>query len=174
VLVAAVAAIGIAVGMALPHNTPASIALLALATACVVVAVRDESVAPLHGLHRVVRLPWRRSLSATAASFAARVAGSARALVTRRRPPTAIVLDEPDDEAESWWGAPATPASAEPTPASPEPASPEPVLAAPLRSAQVAAPGRLHKVRAFGRRRFDALARRMSPTDDAGVDVSVS
>src|SRR5215213_2326576 len=139
VLYAAVAVIGVAVGVALPQSTTLSVALFAVA-ACslVVVAMRGESTAPLHGLHRVVRLPLRTSASATLESFGSRLAGSARALVRLDPAPVPVVLDEPDDEAESWWGpvtAPLTPPAAAP------PAPSTPVVAAAMASARVASDG---------------------------------
>jgi hypothetical protein len=156
-LACAVSALGVAVGMSLPRSTPVSVALFALAAcALVTVALRDESIAPLHGLHRVMRLPLRQSLAATIASFGSRIAGTARGLVSRRPELTPIVLDEPDDEAEAWWGraaasAPAPTLAAQPRPVEPveaavtvepvDPVSPAPVLAAPLPSAHVATDG---------------------------------
>mgnify|MGYP000873098681 CR=1 FL=1 len=98
-------ATGVAIGMTLPHSTTASVALLGGAAACLVlVAVRRDAVAPLHGLHRIVRLPFGTSVAATFASLWSRVAGSVGAVAQLRPRPTPLVLDEPDDEADEWWG----------------------------------------------------------------------
>ena len=168
-LAVSVAVLCVAVGMSLPHSTTASVLLFLAAGGCIVIVVmRDESRAPLHGLHRVVRLPLLAALSATLASFWSRITGSAHALVGRRMQPTPIVLDEPDDEAEARWGPTAaapprlaatsstpvsTPMSA-PAPArqpEPEVVVPElvfePVLAAPMSSARVRADDTGLKVR---------------------------
>ena len=152
--------------MMLPRSTTASVVLLASAAVCLAaVALHAESFAPLHGLHRVVRLPLLRSISATVASFSARVVGSLRALRHLRPTPSAIVLDELDEDAAAWWGttaapppaasvpapfvpvpsAPVPPAPVPPVPVPPMPApyapvdtaSLSPVLAAPLPSARV-------------------------------------
>ena len=156
-LAVSVAVLCVAIGMSLPDSTTASVLLFVAAGGCLLIVVmRDEARAPLHGLHRVVRLPLFVATSATLASFWSRLSGSARAVVGERMQPTPIVLDEPDDEAEAWWGpTAATPpplASFLPTPeleqlAQPEPPAPEPepvfapVLAAPIPSARVPAAG---------------------------------
>jgi hypothetical protein len=175
-LTAAIAAFGVAVGMTLPRSTPASVVVLAAAVMCAAfVATGAESIAPLHGLHRVVRLPWRRSLAATLASFASRVAGSARAWFRRAPQLTPIVLDEPDDEAEAWWGA----SSAPPNEADVEPPAQvelAPVLAAAVTSAHVPAGSGeqtrwAKKARAGLRHRFATLARRMEQTEEVGAST---
>jgi hypothetical protein len=149
-LAVSVGVLCVAIGMALPHSVTASMLLFAAAACCLVVLVlRDETRAPLHGLRRVVRLPVWRSLAVTSASFGARVVGTFHAAVGRRFQPTPIAADEDDDEAEAWWGAssaelaplplmsavPDAEPDAEPTP------TPvlEPVLAAPMQSAHVPA-----------------------------------
>jgi hypothetical protein len=130
----------VALGMALPHNATASVLLFAAAAGCLVVLVmRDERRAPLHGLRRVVRLPLFRSVGATAASFRARTAGTFRAVVRQRFQPTPIALDEADDEAEAWWGASNTDELAPSTPPAPSTPVLEPVQAAPVQSAHVPA-----------------------------------
>lgn len=160
-----VAVLGVALGMMLPENRGAFFALLGVAACCVVVViVRDERRAPLHGLHQVVRLPFRTSVTTTCASFASRIAGSIRRVFGPRRP-APIVLDEPDEEAAAWWGpkvVDATPPPAAPLVTSalpvemptaeapvptyaslavapPEPTGPVPVLAAPIAKAHVPA-----------------------------------
>jgi hypothetical protein len=161
--------------MALPRSAPASIALFVLATCCLVMlALCHESVAPLHGLHRVVRLPLRRSLAATLASFASRVVGTVHALVPHRHELTPIVLDEPDEDAAEWWGpsVPPMPLQAEPALSS----SPVPVLAAPLHSVHVAPDGsdvssRLQQLRATVRFHLASLAQRMKSTADADAST---
>jgi hypothetical protein len=107
-LAASVVVIGIGVGMSLPHDHTATIVLLVASVACLVlVGGRDESVAPLHGLRRVVRLPLRAAIGATLASFRARLGGSLRAVGAKLRPePPPLVLDEPDEESAAWWGVP--------------------------------------------------------------------
>jgi len=114
VMVTSVAAIGIAVGTALPRSTTASSAVLVAAACCVAVVVLSDP------------------------SFAWRFVGTLRTVVGRRPGPVPIVLDEPDDEAEEWWGATVAPVPAPwpPTPP-PAPALPAPVLAAPMPSAHV-------------------------------------
>jgi hypothetical protein len=144
------AIIGVAAGNALPQNTTASLALLAAAVCCLaLVMLRDPSRAPLHGLHRVVRLPLRTSVAATMESFASRLVGTLHAAFSRRLQPTPLALDEPDDEAEEWWGAMAAPPRPEPPPAPlapwppaspPAPPLPAPVHAAPMPSARVPSP----------------------------------
>jgi hypothetical protein len=163
-----VAVLGVALGMALPDNRIAFFALLGVAACCVVIVIaRDERRAPLHGLHHVVRLPLRTSVTTTFASIGSRIAGTVRSGFGTR-PPSPIVLDEPDDEATAWWGPTAVatalpvpvpaesavavpplavlaPAEApEPTYAAialvqPEPTTPVPVLAAPIATAHVPA-----------------------------------
>jgi hypothetical protein len=164
-LAVSVAVLCVAIGMSLPHSTTASVLLFVAAACCLVIVVmRDEARAPLHGLHRVIRLPFSSALSATLASFWSRVRGSARAVLGRRMQPTPLVLDEADDEAEAWWGR----AAADPPPLissipglEPEPPElvpesevevlPEPVLApvlaAPMQSARVPAEDAGIKVR---------------------------
>jgi hypothetical protein len=129
------ALMGVGVGLVLPRSTTASVALLAGAAACLaLVAFHAESLAPLHGLHRVVRLPFLRSIAVTFVSLTSRAVGSVRSVVRARPQPSPLVLDEPDDEAEAWWGAPWPPAPPAPVPV---PELPAPVLAAPLPSAHV-------------------------------------
>ncbi len=132
---ASVAVIGIAVGTALPRSPAASVALLGAAACCLaVLAISNPAVAPLHGLHRVVRLPLRVSVAVSLESLASRCIGTAHAIVGRRAGPTPIVLDEPDDDAEEWWGATAEPATREPAnrePTTREPATTEPPVLAP-------------------------------------------
>jgi hypothetical protein len=146
-LATSVAVACVALGMWLPRNRTASVLLFAAAGCCLVVLVLlDDARAPLHGIRQVVRLPLRRSLSATFESFWSRLTGTLRASVLRRMEPTPIVLDEADDEAAAWWGPTATTAHAEPevpvpSPPASEPAPPRlaPVLAAPMATAHVPA-----------------------------------
>ena len=153
-LAVSVAVLCVAIGMSLPHSTTASVLLFVAAGGCLLIVVmRDEARAPLHGLHGVVRLPLVAATSATLASFWSRLAGSARAVVGARMQPTPLVLDEPDDEAEAWWGrTPTEPLQLEaflPRPVSDALEEPErepepmlaPVLAAPIESARVPASG---------------------------------
>ena len=136
---------GVAIGTALPQSTTASLVLLAAAACClVIVTVRDPSLAPLHGLHRVVRLPLRRSVAVAVESLTSRLVGTLRAAFSRRPKPTPILLDEPDEEADEWWGATAAPTPPAPGPAPPLPA---PVLAASMASAHVQSP-RTRSIRA--------------------------
>ena len=110
VLAASFVVIGVALGVALPQDMDASFVLLAVASGCVVlVATRRESVAAHHGLYRPVRLPVRTAISATFGSFRSRITGTARA--TFGRPPE-VPAQEPDDEAEAWWGPLASPSAA--------------------------------------------------------------
>ena len=164
-LAVSVAVLCVAIGMSLPHSTTASVLLFVAAGCCLLIVVmRDEARAPLHGLHRVVRLPFSAALAASLASFWSRITGSLRAVLGRRMQPTPIVLDEPDDEAEAWWGrTAATPPpltslmpGLEPDPPELVPESevevlPEPVLApvlaAPMQSARVPAEDAGIKVR---------------------------
>src|SRR5690349_18406773 len=151
-LAVSVAVLCVAIGMSLPHSATASVLLFVAAGGClVIVLLSDEARAPLHGLHRVVRLPLVTAVSATLASFWSRLTGSVRAVVGQRMQPTSIALDEPDDEAEAWWGSAASaPPTLEPLLSSlpslelaepePEPVL-EPVLAAPMPSARVPASG---------------------------------
>jgi hypothetical protein len=167
-MVASMTMIGVAVGTALPQSTTASLALLAAAVCCLfLVLLRDPSRAPLHGLHRVVRLPLRTSVVVMAESFTARLVGTLRAVFSRRTPLTPLVLDEPDDEAEEWWGATAAPAPLAPWPPArpPEAPLPAPVLAAPMASAHVSSPrlrstkARIAHVRMHARRRIQSLTK---------------
>lgn len=152
--------------MSLPHSATASVLLFAAAGGCIVIVLmRDEARAPLHGLHRVVRLPARAACSASLASFWSRITGSVHAVVGRRMQPTPMVLDEADDESEAWWG----PKAAAPRPlplalAAPEPEPDpepeperetvipelvlEPIVAAPIQTARVPSHDAGVKVRA--------------------------
>lgn len=182
-MVTSIAVIGVAVGMALPQSTTASAALVGAAAVClVIVAVRGDSVAPLHGLHRIVRLPLATSVTATMASLRSRIVGSARALARIRPRPTPLVLDEPDDDADSWWGVRPVPTAPAVDVPDVEPSAaqlPAPVLAAPMRSARVPDddPGRIRRrLERFGagaRRPLDALGRRWKRTaGDASARTS--
>jgi hypothetical protein len=156
-LAISVAVLCVAIGMSLPHSTTASVLLFVAAGGCLlIVLLRDETRAPLHGLHRVVRLPLFTAVSATAASFWSRITGSLQATVGRRMQPTPIPLDEPDEEADEWWGpAAAVPPPLEPFPAAPELAIPEPIDAEPVRPIPepvVAAPVSSARVPAKGSR----------------------
>ncbi len=199
-LAASLAAFGFALGMALPRNALASGLAFVAAMCCVLVVVmRDDSIAPIHGLHRVIRLPLRQSVSATLDSFWSRIVGTARAVFTRTPRPAAVALDEPDDESEAWWGnepRPMTPLLAESVP--PVPALPTvsavvtpetlppplghataaPVLAAPVRSAHVpaaksdAGPALVDQVLDATRRRVDAFAKRFRRhNEEAGAST---
>ena len=65
-LACSLAALGLALGMALPRSTLGSLLVFVAAASCaLVVVIRDETLAPTHGLHRVIRLPLRTSVSAT-------------------------------------------------------------------------------------------------------------
>ena len=110
----ALAGLGVAIGLALPRNPFAS-ALLSCAAIAVlaVIALRDDAVAPTHGLHHVVRLPMRSALSATVEPFRSRFVGTLRArsralvgALPRSTPVPLDLEDELDDEAAAWWGAP--------------------------------------------------------------------
>jgi hypothetical protein len=191
VLASSLAALGCALGLALPRSTLASGLLFVAASCCAaIVVMRDDSRAPTHGLHRAVRLPVRASMSATLESFRSRLVGTLRALLPRGRSPAALALDEPDDEAEAWWGsqsplgsvpvtfllADAVPPVPDDTGSSPpggtvehaEPVDrpvPGPVLAAPMRTAHVPAedtrsPSRVEQAMVGTRRSVDALAKR--------------
>jgi hypothetical protein len=175
-----VALVGVAIGMTLPHSTAASVAVLGVAAGCLVlVAARGDAVAPLHGLRRVVRLPFAPSVSASFESLRSRVAGSVGAVVRLRPRPTPLVLDEPDDEADEWWGV--RPIATVPPAAAPELDAPvelpAAVVATPLASAQVPDhPGRGHHgldQRAAAVRRLFAVLRRdgKGSDRDAGVHV---
>jgi hypothetical protein len=179
-----VAVLGVALGMMLPHNRIVFFALLGVAAICVVIVIaRDETHAPLHGLHRVVRLPLRRSVATTGASLRSRAAGSARAVLGSRRTPAPIVLDEPDDEAAAWWGpyvVPAEPfvsgsAGTYASLAIPEPevvGPPEPVLAAPIATAHVPADPsvtvkvRIGQVWATTRRHVEPITRKVKRSSE--------
>jgi hypothetical protein len=108
----ALAGLGLAVGLALPRNQFASALLSGVAIAVlVVIALRDDAIAPTHGLRHVVRLPVQSAVSATLESFWSRFVGTirarARALVGAlpRSTPVPLELDDAlDDEAEAWWG----------------------------------------------------------------------
>jgi len=153
-LASSLAALGLALGMALPHSTLAAVLVFVAASACAVtVVLHDDARAPSHGLHHVIRLPVRTSVSATLESFWSRVAGSARALFVRAPKPVALALDEPDDEAEAWWGPrptelsdPFAPLLADSVPPVPEP-DPEPVVPA-LPASEPVAVGRAEVDRA--------------------------
>jgi hypothetical protein len=197
-LACSLAALGLALGMALPRSTIGSLLVFVAAASCaLIVVLRDGTLAPIHGLHRVIRLPLRTSLSATLESFWSRLVGTLRAVVKRTPKPVALVLDEPDEEAEAWWGrrsaelsdawapllAEAVPPvpELEPEPAHPalEPAEPAvvgPVLAAPMRAAHVpaddapAGPSLVEHVLAGTRRHVDAITKRFRrDRDEAGV-----
>lgn len=157
-LVVATALLCVALGMVLPRSSPATVALIVVALSWLAfVALTDERIAPLHGLHRVVRLPVFTSIGATVASFRSRLAGSVRAVAGARLRPNAVVLDECDDDAAAWWGPHAAPPvqpvppSVSSPPLQPEPpvaALPAPVVAAPVSSARVPAEGRVrHRAR---------------------------
>jgi len=172
------AMIGIAVGTALPQSITASVALLVAAACCLaIVLMRDPFRAPLHGLHWVVRLPLRTSVAVMVESFRSRLVGTLRAALRPRPQPTPIVLDEPDDEAEEWWGATAAPAPpARPTPWPPAvPSAPPlrtPVLAAPMTSAHVPAQptrpirARIAHLAMHARQRMEALAQHHGRSND--------
>jgi hypothetical protein len=141
-LTVSLAIAGLAVGLALPRNPAAAVLLAVLAVTCLALVVaRDESIAPLHGLHHVVRFPLHQSIVVTADSLWSRVTGSlriagahTRAVAGKLRPePTPLVLDEADDEAEAWWGVPAADAVAD------RPELPGAVYAVPLQTARVPA-----------------------------------
>jgi hypothetical protein len=195
-LACSLAALGLALGMALPRSTTGSLLVFVAAASCaLIVVMRDDALAPTHGLRRVIRLPLRRSVSATLESFWSRVVGTVRAVVARRPKPVALVLDEADEDAEAWWGprstemadawapllAESVPPVPEPEPARPElePAEPAvvgPVLAAPMRAAHVPAddapssPSLVEQVVAGTRRHVDALTKRFRRhQDEAGV-----
>jgi hypothetical protein len=185
VLSTALAALGVALGLALPRSTLGAIVIFAAAgCGALMVMLRDESVASLHGLRRVVRLPLRRSVSATFESFSSRVAGSLRVVLARRPTPTPQVLDEPEDEAEAWWG----PASASVDPLSPAPAEsplrapelPAPVVSAPVGSARVPAdggptgPSRVEQLLVGTRRHVDALTKRFRRHDEEAAPTVTS
>ncbi len=139
VLAVLCAALGVGVGLLLPRSTAASVVLLASAAVCLAaLALHAESFAPLHGLHRVVRLPFLRSISATFASFGARVVGSLRGL-SRLRPSSSspIVLDELDEDAAAWWGPAAALPGAASVPAPSVSVSPVPVPSVPVPSVPV-------------------------------------
>jgi hypothetical protein len=91
--------IGAGVGTTLPQSTSASVALFALAACCLAtVAWHADSLAPLHGLHRVVRLPLSASIGATLESFGSRLAGSGRGALARWRPdPAPLPVDGAED-----------------------------------------------------------------------------
>src|SRR6476619_3327179 len=104
-LACSLAALGLALGMALPRNTIGSLLVFVAAASCaLVVVMRDGALAPTHGLRRVIRLPFPTSMSATLESFRSRLVGTLRAVVARPPEPVVLVLDEPDEEAEAWWG----------------------------------------------------------------------
>ena len=109
----ALAGLGVAIGLALPRNPFASALLSSAAiTVLVFIALRGDAIAPTHGLHRVVRLPMQSAVSSTLESFWSRFAGTTRALshvlvgALPRSTPVPLDLEELDDEAEAWWGAP--------------------------------------------------------------------
>jgi hypothetical protein len=106
VISVALAALGMAIGSALPRSTTASVLILVAAIVTLVaIALRAESVAPSHGLQHIVRLPARAAVSASVESCRSRIVGTARNL-WRRAPDAASAPDiETDDEAEAWWGA---------------------------------------------------------------------
>jgi hypothetical protein len=164
-LAASLTALGLALGMALPRSTLASAVVLVVAVSCVaIVALREDAIASTHGLHRVIRFRFRTSVSAMFESFWSRLVGTVHAVFARKAKPKVLELDEPDDEAEAWWGAlpssellagplladsvppvpevlaPTDPVEPEPAArTAPEPAVPMPVLAAPIPSAHVPA-----------------------------------
>src|SRR5256885_1228787 len=81
VVMIALGAIGVAVGLTLPRSTTASALILAVAVpSLATIALRAESFAPTHGLHHVVRLPMRSAVSATMESFWSRVVGTTRSI----------------------------------------------------------------------------------------------
>jgi hypothetical protein len=101
----ALAAIGVAVGLTLPRSTAVSALILAVALPGLAsIAVRTESFAPMHGLHRVVRLPVRSAVSATLESWWSRVVGTIRAIWSRTHRVASVPRE--DDEAQAWWGSP--------------------------------------------------------------------
>lgn len=191
-----IAVLGVAVGTALPQSTTVSLLLLTASAGCLaIVVLRDPSLAPLHGLHHVVRLPLLTSAAATVESFRSRLAGTLRTLVGRAAP-SPVVLDEPDDDAERWWGisaapevpvAPVVPAPMPPEvvllapwppPLPPAPALPAPVLAAPMQSAHVPAARKLsirrwstHLVVQVRRWSEPRIGRHRRPTDGAGAST---
>jgi hypothetical protein len=199
-LAASLTALGIALGMALPRSMLAAALILVAAVCCVVVvAMTEDAIASTHGLHHVIRFPFRTSLSAALESFRSRFSGSVRAVFARSPKPDALALDEPDDDAEEWWGkqlpsseplladsVPPVPellALAEATDPEPisEPSVPVPVLAAPIASAHVPAddaptgPGLVELALADTRRRIDALTKRFRRgSEDTGADLSTS
>jgi hypothetical protein len=197
-LACSLAALGLALGMALPRSTTGSLLVFVAAACCaLIVVMRDGALAPTHGLHRVLRLPLRTSVSATLESFWSRVVGTLGAVMARTPKPVALALDEPDEEAEAWWGhrsdemadawAPLLAESVPPVPEL-EPDGPElelepvepavvgPVLAAPMRAAHVPADdapsGRslVEQALAGTRRHVDAMTKRFRRhQDEAGV-----
>ena len=108
------AGLSMAIGLALPRNTFASVLLSSAAIAVLlVIVVRGDAVAPTHGLRHVVRLPMQSAASATLESLWSRFTGTVRALsraFVRTLPrSTPVPLDpneELDDEAGAWWGSP--------------------------------------------------------------------
>jgi hypothetical protein len=98
-------AIGVAVGLTLPRSATASALVLAVAVPSLAILVLGaESLAPMHGLHRVVRLPLRSAVSATLESYWSRVAGSARGIWGRTSGVASTPREDLDDDAVAWWG----------------------------------------------------------------------
>jgi hypothetical protein len=173
---------------------------VAAASCALVVVMRDGALAPTHGLRRVIRLPFPTSMSATLESFRSRLVGTLRAVVARPPEPVVLVLDEPDEEAEAWWGSrsPETadawaPLLAESVPPVPEPeadrlelepaepAGVGPVLAAPMRAAHVpvddapSGPSLVEQMVAGTRRHVDTVTKRFRRHhEETGADLTAS
>jgi hypothetical protein len=72
-----VGAVGLGVGLALPRSTTASVLLLAVAVSSLAtIGARADSLAPGHGLNRVVRLSPTSAVSTAFDSFRSRIVGT--------------------------------------------------------------------------------------------------
>jgi hypothetical protein len=83
-VMASVGAVGLGIGLALPRSTMASVLLLAAAVSSLAtIGARADSLAPGHGLNRVVRLSPSSAISTAFDSFRSRIAGTAHTIRER-------------------------------------------------------------------------------------------
>jgi hypothetical protein len=95
VVMTSIGALGLGVGLALPRSTVGSELLLAVAlVSLATIGLRAESLAPSHGLNRVVRLSAPSAISTALDSFRSKMVGTANAIRHRALPPPTGAADD--------------------------------------------------------------------------------